>query len=117
MLELPGMRAASLLDPSPLARSLEGWIDWDALHANVARGGLHAVCVVATSLDRGLPVGVRRERASRRRARTVRSATSHTRLEGQHVRASAAIPLLFPPVEVDRAAGAPPATTSTAPRA
>ena len=29
ILELPGLRAASLLDPSPLAKSLEGWIEWD----------------------------------------------------------------------------------------
>ncbi len=58
----PGLRAASLLDPSPLARSLEGWIDWDALHANVAGGVIHAVCVVATSLERGLPVGLRGDR-------------------------------------------------------
>src|SRR3954466_9569660 len=51
-LGLPGMRAASVLDPTPLARSLERWIDWDALHANVACGLMHAVCVVATSLER-----------------------------------------------------------------
>ena len=57
VLELPGLRAASLLDPSPLARSLDRWIDWDALRANVAGGAMHAVCVVATSLERGLPVG------------------------------------------------------------
>ena len=75
VLELPGMRAASLLDPSPLARSLDGWIDWDALHANVAGRLIHAVCVVATSLERGLPVGLRRERRRSRPARTARSTT------------------------------------------
>jgi NTE family protein len=105
VLELPGMRAASLLDPSPLARSLEGWIDWDALHANVAGGVMQAVCVVATSLDRGLPVGFVESAAPPPRSdREIHYV--HTRLEGQHVRASAAIPLLFPPVEVTAPLGA-----------
>src|SRR4051812_43176103 len=57
VLELPGLRAASLLDPSPLARSLDGWIDWDALHRNVEAELVRAVCVVATSVERGIPVG------------------------------------------------------------
>jgi NTE family protein len=105
VLELPGMRAASLLDPSPLARSLDGWIDWDALHANVAGRLVHAVCVVATSLERGLPVGfVESAEKPPRSDREIHYV--HTRLEGQHVRASAAIPLLFPPVEVTAPLGA-----------
>jgi NTE family protein len=105
VLELPGLRTASLLDPSPLARSLDGWIDWDALHANVAGGVMHAVCVVATSLERGLPVGfVESAAAPPRSDREIHYV--HTRLEGQHVRASAAIPLLFPPVEVTAPLGA-----------
>jgi NTE family protein len=105
VLELPGMRAASLLDPSPLARSLDGWIDWDALHANVAGRLVHAVCVVATSLDRGLPVGfVESAELPPRSDREIHYV--HTRLEGQHVRASAAIPMLFPPVEVTAPLGA-----------
>ncbi|MBE2318915.1 patatin-like phospholipase family protein [Solirubrobacter sp. CPCC 204708] len=105
LLELAGLRAASLLDPSPLARSLDGWIDWDALHANVAARLIHAVCVVATSVERGLPVGfVESAAAPPRGDREIDYV--HTRLEGQHVRASAAIPLLFPPVEVTAPLGA-----------
>lgn len=105
LLELPGLRAASVLDPSPLAASLDGWIDWDALHANVARGRMHAVCVVATSVERGVPVGFVESAAKPPRSdREIEYV--HTRLEGQHVRASAAIPLLFPPVEVTAPLGA-----------
>jgi NTE family protein len=105
LLELPGLRAASVLDPSPLARSLEDWIDWDALHANVASGLMHAVCVVATSVERGVPVGFVESAAKPPRSdREIEYV--HTRLEGQHVRASAAIPLLFPPVEVTAPLGA-----------
>src|SRR3954447_25813916 len=43
LLELPGLRAASVLDPSPLANSLDNWIDWHALHANVAARVIEAV--------------------------------------------------------------------------
>src|ERR1700759_2481036 len=35
-LRIPGLRFASLLDPSPLASSLERWIDWPALRQNVS---------------------------------------------------------------------------------
>jgi NTE family protein len=99
VLELPGLRAASLMDPSPLARNLERWIDWDRLHGNVRSGLLRAVCVVATSLDRGIPVGfVESERPLPRSDASVEYVP--TLLAGEHVRASAAIPLLFPPVEV-----------------
>lgn len=55
-LEVPGMKLASLLDPSPLAASLERWIDWVALARNVRHGVVDAACVVATSLSRGGPV-------------------------------------------------------------
>jgi NTE family protein len=100
-LELPGLRLASLLDPTPLRRSLGGWVDWGALHRNVRSGRVRAACVVATSLSRGGPVAFVEsreplpERPDQGELRFV-----PTRLRGEHVRASAAIPLLFPPVEV-----------------
>src|ERR1700730_9075909 len=56
-LGIPGVGLASLLDPSPLAGSLDRWIEWDTLAANVRRGFAEAVCVVATSLSTGDPVG------------------------------------------------------------
>jgi NTE family protein len=100
-LRVPGMRVSSLLDPGPLRGSLEAWIDWEALHRNVRVGLVDAVCVVATALSRGGPVGfvetagpVPKSPA----ASTLRYVGAS--LSGEHVRASAAIPLLFPPVEV-----------------
>ncbi len=100
-LEIPGLRLGSLLDPSPIRGNIERWIDWLALHRNVRSGVVDAVCVVATALSTGTSVAFveTRHRAPRARAgddvRYVRSA-----LAGEHVRASAAIPLLFPPVKV-----------------
>jgi len=98
-LELPGIHLPGLMNPAPLKSSVERWIDWPALHRNVATGNVDAICVVATSLDRGAPVafvesGARAPRSSEE-LRYV-----PVQLRGEHVRASAAIPLLFPPVEV-----------------
>jgi NTE family protein len=98
-LEIPGLRLGSLLDPSPIRGNIQRWIDWLALHRNVRSGVIDAVCVVATALSTGASVGFveSRHRAPRTRAgddiRYVRGT-----LNGEHVRASAAIPLLFPPV-------------------
>jgi NTE family protein len=100
-LELPGLRLSSLLDASPLRDSLRRWIDFDAVHAAVAGGALDAVCVVATALSSGTSIaftdarGALPDSGPSERLRYV-----HTELDGEHVRASAAIPLLFPPVEV-----------------
>jgi len=102
-LEIPGLRLGSLLDPSPIRGNIQRWIDWLALHRNVRSGLIDAVCVVATALSTGASVGFveSRNRAPRTRAgddiRYVRGT-----LNGEHVRASAAIPLLFPPVKVDQ---------------
>jgi NTE family protein len=57
------------------------------------------VCVVATSLEHGVPVGfVESEHGVPPSDREIRYVP--TQLSGEHVRASAALPLLFPPVEV-----------------
>ena len=66
------------------------------------RGGVvQAISVIATSLRRAGPVAfVHTARPTPRSERSVRYV--RVRLRGEHVRASAAIPLLFPPVEVTR---------------
>jgi NTE family protein len=100
-LRVPGLRFASLLDPSPLAGSLDRWIDWRQLADNVSNGSVDAVCVVATSLATGDPVAFvagGSERMASRPAGSIRYVPAH--LQGEHVRASAAIPMLFPTVEI-----------------
>jgi NTE family protein len=96
---LPGVGLASLLDPTPLAANIDRWIDWQRLTRNLAAGDAEAICVVATLLSTGKPVGFVGGRSPVPKAsdgiRYVR-----TRLKGEHVRASAAIPVLFPSVEV-----------------
>ena len=99
-LRVPGLRFASLLDPSPLAASLDRWIDWRRLAANVASRRVSAACVVATSLSTGDPVAfvAGAGELPQRVDDTIHYVRA--RLTGEHVRASAAIPMLFPTVEV-----------------
>jgi NTE family protein len=99
-LGFPDVGLASLLDPSPLAASLERWIDWGAIGRNVRGGAIDAICVVATLLSTGQPVGFveSREGMPVNADETLRYVK--TRLRGEHVRASAAIPVLFPTVQV-----------------
>lgn len=108
-LGVPGVRLASLLDPKPMASSLEKWIDWMSLHRNVRNGTLDAVCVVATSLSTGRPTAFVETRGPAPRNKATDGIRfQKVTLTGEHVRASAAMPLLFPPVEVTkpvRAAG------------
>lgn len=102
LLEIPGVRLASVLDPSPLQRSLAQWIDWLALHRNVKHGQIDAVCVVATALTRSGPVAFVETKGKLPR-QTPRDDLRYVKvpsLSPEHVRASAAIPVLFPPVEV-----------------
>jgi NTE family protein len=102
LLELPGVRLAALMDPAPLRRSLERWIDWVAVQRNVRSRAAEALCVVATALTRGGPVGFVHTAGAMPR----HSASDELRyvrvgaMKAEHVRASAAIPMLFPPVEV-----------------
>jgi NTE family protein len=107
-LGLPGgTGSAGLLDPSPLTRSLDDWVDWNAVHRNVAAGHVHALCTVATSLERGGPVAFV-ETAGRVPERRPGEELAYvgTRLAKPHVMASAAIPFVFPPVHVPAPAGA-----------
>ncbi|MDX6656267.1 MAG: hypothetical protein QOH62_1060 [Solirubrobacteraceae bacterium] len=109
ILEVPGIRLAGMLDPSPLRGSLNRWVDWLALHRNVRDGDIEAVCIVATSLARGGPVAFVETRGRAPRSRSA-DPLRYVRvlLAAEHVRASAAIPMLFPPVEIKapaRAAG------------
>src|SRR3954447_1639152 len=102
ILSLPGVRLPSLLDPQPFARQLARWVDWQQVHDNVDAGMLDAVAAVATGARTGRTVvfveGDRGQLTHRSHAIDY----VRTRLEDDHARASAAIPILFPPVRVER---------------
>jgi NTE family protein len=99
-LGVPRIGLASLLDPSPLAGSLDRWIDWEALDHNVDARVVKAVSVIATSLTTGEPVAFVDAADGAPKLFDDEVRYVETRLRGEHVRASAAIPMLFPTVEV-----------------
>jgi NTE family protein len=98
---LPNGRPIGLLDPTPLKDSLEDWIDWERIHRNVLAGHVDALCTVATSLERGGAVAFVHAKRPLPPARPGEDlAFESVRTNVDHVRASAAIPFVFPPVLV-----------------
>jgi NTE family protein len=101
ILSLPGVRLPSLLDPKPLERNLRRWIDWDAVHKNVEEDHVEVLASVATAARTGRTVVFVEGHGERVSHRSHAIDYVRTRLDDQHVRASAAIPILFPPVRVE----------------
>lgn len=94
----------ALVDASPLHHLMRTEVDWDRLQANLESGHLDVFSVVATELATSRSVVFFQDGG-----RYDVDWTSHNpyvrprkvRIGAEHVLASAAIPLLFPPVEVD----------------
>lgn len=99
-------RVHALLDPAPLEKTLARLVSFDQVARNMADGALGSVAVTTTSALTGRTVvfhagGVSPERDALRQIDYV-----DTDLTSAHVRASGAIPGLFPAVHVDSPARA-----------
>lgn len=96
---LPGVRLPALFDPVPLYRHLPRWLDVPRGRRNLEAGMLDHVAVLATHAHTGRPTAfVAGGRPLGARTGTV--AYHATELRVDAVLASAAIPGLFPPVEL-----------------
>lgn len=93
--------AVGVLDGSGLWRLLAREIDWDGLHRHVDAGRFDAVAILGTDIATGR-THVFTEARDPSRVRLMKPDTEMvaTRLSRPHVLASAAIPLLFPPIRV-----------------
>lgn len=91
-----------LLDPSPLRSLLEERLSFQRLRRNLRTGRLRAIAISATNYQTG--AGVTWYEGAADIAPWTRSTRLGTRarLGLDHVMASAAIPVFFPPVRVDR---------------
>lgn len=96
---LPQSRFNGLVDTSPFAEYLKQYIQWDDLHRAVSSGSARAVAVTSTNMTTG-QVALFLERNSHTEYRGV-FPIQETVLDWRHVMASSAIPILFPPVEID----------------
>jgi NTE family protein len=103
---LPAGRALALLDPAPLAETLERVVSFRRLRRNVVEGHIDVAAVVATSglssrsvvFHHGWPAGAAGDSPPPDRKRGIDYVAAP--LTGEHVRASAAIPAVFPAVHV-----------------
>ncbi len=101
LVSFPRTRLISLLDPKPLWDNLPVWLEIEQLHRNIDEGGIDAAAVATTSARSGRTVVFVDSARERRIHRSHAVAYVQTRLNLRHVGASAAIPLLWPPVKVD----------------
>ncbi|WP_420031564.1 patatin-like phospholipase family protein [Streptomyces sp. cg28] len=95
---------AGLLDTSPLRTTLRTKVDWDQLHANTATGAIRGVAVATTACGSGrTEIFAEGRAAAGLPASDTDRAVDYTRtaLDVDHVMASAAIPVAFPPVRIE----------------
>ena len=102
---LGGRRPTGLFDASPLAKLVGKGVDWRALSANLRSGRLKALTVSATKIATGRPTVFidRMPGFPMLELPTKQARVEASRIGPAHVLASAAIPLVFPPVRVGRA--------------
>jgi len=95
---LPPPRA--LFDNSPLRALLEKNIDWAQLQTSFGRGSLQALAVCATSYTSAASVAFFESQAQYGDWQRQQRIGRRTALNLDHVMASLAVPLLFPPVQI-----------------
>lgn len=100
VLAVPGMQLSSLLDPEPLSRALPEWVNLDDVHRNIAEHVTDALAIAATPARSGRAVVFVESDTARVKHRSHLIDYVPARIEVDQLRASAAIPLLFPPVWV-----------------
>ncbi|TMD93191.1 MAG: patatin [Chloroflexi bacterium] len=106
LIGLPGASVPSLLDASPQARTLREVVDFDRLARNVSSRRVATVAVVATAYHSGRSVVFQHGGPAPPNDEVRAIDYVPTRIGEAHVLASAAIPVLFPAVEVSRPARA-----------
>ncbi len=103
---LGGGHAHSLLDSTPLRHFLKKHLDCNRIQDNIKRGNLYALALSATNYNSGksyLFIQGAKGHPMWNRSRRV---TLATKITVDHICASAAIPLVFPPVKLQTPRGA-----------
>ena len=95
-----GGTAESLLDATPLRDLLLKHIPFDQIQAGIDHGHLFALAVTATNYYSGKSYTFIQGKEGHARWERSRRLALSVRIEVEHILASAAIPLVFPPVKV-----------------
>jgi NTE family protein len=91
----------ALLDTAPLRDTLEGWIPFARIEPNLESGALRALVLAATNLYTATGVFFVNGGGDRPLWQQTRRRAERAKIGVDHVMASSAIPLLFPPVLLD----------------
>lgn len=95
-----GGHARSLLDATPLKRFLTRYLDCDRIQANIKRGDLYALAISATNFNSGNSYLFIQGAKGHPMWQRVRLITVATKISVDHICASAAIPMIFEPVQL-----------------
>lgn len=106
MAGVDGLRLTALLDTAPLGRHLRAAIDWRRFHANLDAGTVGHAAVLATATHGGRPTAFTEGLGPLPDGAAPGPRFVRAHLEPRHLLASAAIPMLFPPMEIDEPAEA-----------
>jgi NTE family protein len=91
----------ALLDTEPLRSTLESWIPFSRIPRNLDAGALRALVLTATNLYTATGVAFIDGAGEQPLWHQTRRRIARTHIAAEHVMASSAIPLLFPPVPID----------------
>ena len=94
---------SSIFSEDAINQLLHDFVDWDQLHKNLDAGLFEALTVSCTQVPTGKTVVFYETRDGRERffSRDPHVRSVYSRIGARHARASAAIPFVFPPVNID----------------
>ena len=100
-LKSEGSKANHLLDTSPLRGLIEREVDFKKLNENIKNGHPQGFAVSTTNLYSGVSVVFHQNQQEISPWSRSDRFSKHTEISSDHIMASSAIPLFFPPVKVD----------------
>ena len=94
--------AASLFDNQPLRELIQDIVDFQKIDTQIARGYLRALSITASCYNNGHSISFFEGSPGHQNWRRANREGVRTRLTAEHLMASAAIPMVFPTIELKR---------------
>lgn len=91
----------SLLNTTPLKELIQKNVPFENIQTNIDRGHLHSLAITATEYKTSRGVVFVQGRPNSHSWNKARHHSENTTMQAEHILASSAIPLLFPPIQVD----------------